>query len=180
MSQARPTRERHRVTWPTLGWVFGRVHRALAFGFGSGLLRPGSGTWGSVAALALWWPLSGLLPWAWMGAALLLASLAGIWICGRTTDELGVDDHVGVVWDEIVAVWLVLWAMPNLAWAWVLGFVLFRVFDIVKPWPIRLLDERVGGGLGVMLDDWVAAAYAIAGVWACAWGYVALFNDGGW
>jgi phosphatidylglycerophosphatase A len=132
-----------------------------------------------VAALLAWWPLSGLLPWTWLGGVLLVTCLAGIWICGRTTQELGVDDHVGVVWDEVVSVWIVLWAMPPVAWAWLLGFVLFRVFDIVKPWPIKQLDERVAGGLGVMLDDWVAAVYAIMVVWASAWVFVVLINDGG-
>lgn len=180
MSDSLPTSERHRVSWPKAHWVFGRVHRMLAFGFGSGLIRPGSGTWGSVAALLAWWPLSSWMPWHWLGLGLVAASMAGIWICGRTTRELGVDDHVGVVWDEIVSVWVVLWAMPPLAWAWLFGFVLFRLFDIVKPWPIRQLDQRIGGGFGVMLDDWVAALYAIGVVWASAWVYVNWMGDRGW
>ena len=153
--------ERHRVSWPTLAWVYGRLYRTLAFGFGVGLLRPGSGTWGSVLAFALWWPLSLVFPWEWLGAFILLASIAGIWICHRTVQELGVHDHVGVVWDEIAAVWLVLWVLPEVLWVALLGFVLFRIFDVAKPWPIRSLDAQVGGGFGVMLDDWVAALYAI-------------------
>lgn len=161
--------QRHRVKWPSLAWVFGRAHRALAFGFGSGLIRPGSGTWGSVLALALWWPLHGLLSWAWIGVFLVVASLAGIWICQRATDELGVPDHVGVVWDEVVAVWIVLWAVPEVLWISLVGFVLFRVFDVAKPWPIRNLDASVSGGLGVMLDDWVAALYAIVLTWVVWW-----------
>lgn len=169
MNEPIAVKQRHRVKWPSLSWVFGRVHRTLAFGFGSGLIRPGSGTWGSVLALVLWWPLSVSLTWTWLGVLLVVASLAGIWICQRTTDELGVPDHVGVVWDEIVAVWIVLWALPDVLWVWVLGFGLFRVFDVVKPWPIRTLDARVGGGLGVMLDDWVAALYAVAVAWSAWW-----------
>lgn len=169
MSDPLSVSQRHRVNWPTLGWVFGRMHRALAFGFGSGLIRPGSGTWGSVLALALWWPLTGALSSVAMMVFLLAAAVAGIWICQRTVDELGVPDHVGVVWDEIVAVWIVLWALPEGLWLSALGFVLFRVFDVVKPWPIKILDARVGGGFGVMLDDWVAALYAIVMSWIVWW-----------
>lgn len=169
MSEPVSVSQRHRVAWPSVGWVFGRVHRALAFGFGSGLIRPGSGTWGSVLALVLWWPLGSLLSWGAMAVFLLLAAVAGIWICQRTVDELGVPDHVGVVWDEIVAVWIVFWALPNVLWVLAVGFVLFRVFDVVKPWPIKILDARVGGGFGVMLDDWVAALYAIGLAWLIWW-----------
>ena len=163
--------QRHRVAWPSLGWVFGRVHRALAFGFGVGLMRPGSGTWGSVLGLVLWWPLSSLLHWGAMAVFLFLASIVGIWVCQRTVDELGVPDHVGVVWDEIVAVWIVLWCLPDALWVSLLGFVAFRFFDVAKPQPIRTLDARVGGGLGVMLDDWVAALYAILVGWVAWWAW---------
>lgn len=169
MSDPIAVSQRHRVSWPTLAWVFGRTHRALAFGFGSGLIRPGSGTWGSVLALALWWPLAASLSWQAIGVFVLIASVVGVWICQRTVDELGVPDHVGVVWDEIVAVWIVLWALPESLWMWAMGFVLFRVFDVAKPWPIRVLDARVEGGLGVMLDDWVAALYAIGLSWGVWW-----------
>ncbi|MCD8504193.1 MAG: phosphatidylglycerophosphatase A [Burkholderiaceae bacterium] len=169
MSEPLLVSQRHRVAWPTLGWVFRRVHRALAFGFGSGLIRPGSGTWGSVLALALWWPLAGMLSWGAVTVFLLVAAGAGIWICQRTVDELGVPDHVGVVWDEMVAVWIVLWALPEVLWVSALGFVLFRVFDVVKPWPIKMCDARVSGGFGVMLDDWVAALYAVVLAWMVWW-----------
>lgn len=162
MTQATPVGQRHRVAWPTLGWVMARPHRMLAFGFGSGLIRPGSGTWGSVLALVLWWPISAMVPWAWLGVLLLFAAFGGIWICQRASHELGVEDHVGIVWDEIVAVWAVLWVLPDVAWVWLIGFLLFRFFDIVKPWPIRTLDDKVPGGLGIMVDDFVAALYAVA------------------
>jgi len=161
--------QRHRVPWPRIAWVFQRPHRMLAFGLGSGLIRPGSGTWGSVLGFALWWPLTWLVPWDWLAGFLLLACVVGVWACQRTTEELGVPDHVGVVWDEIVAVWLVLWAVPESLWSMLLGFVLFRLFDVVKPWPIRALDASVGGGLGVMLDDWMAAVYAVVVTWAAWW-----------
>jgi phosphatidylglycerophosphatase A len=161
VTQAKAVHMRHKVDWPTVGWVFARAHRALAFGFGSGLIRPGSGTWGSVLGLLLWWPLSTLVPWGWLGVIVLVAALVGVWVCQRTTDELGVEDHVGIVWDEIAAVWAVLWAVPDIAWVWLLGFALFRLFDVFKPWPIRVLDEQVKGGLGIMVDDFVAAVYAV-------------------
>jgi len=170
-----PVSQRHRVSWPSLLWVFSRPHRILAFGFGSGLIRPGSGTWGSVVGFLLWWPLNDLMSGVWLGVFLLFASIVGIWICQRTCDELGTPDHVGVVWDEIAAVWLVLWAVPDVMWVYLLGFVLFRVFDVVKPWPIQTLDSRVEGGLGVMLDDWVAALYAAALTWA-VWGLTIHFD----
>ncbi|WP_243479217.1 phosphatidylglycerophosphatase A family protein [Orrella daihaiensis] len=169
MSDPISVSQRHRVDWPSLKWVFARAHRALAFGFGSGLIRPGSGTWGSVLGLGLWWPLNSVLSASVLALFVLLAALAGIWICQRTVDELGVPDHVGIVWDEIVAVWIVLWALPPVLWIALVGFVLFRVFDVAKPWPIRTLDASVAGGLGVMLDDLVAALYAVVLGWAIWW-----------
>lgn len=169
MKQSVAVSQRHHVSWPTLAWVYGKPHRTLAFGLGSGLIRPGSGTWGSVLALALWWPLAWAIPWEWLGLVLIAVSALGVWVCERTVQELGVHDHVGIVWDEIAAVWIVLWALPQVVWVLLLGFVMFRVFDIAKPWPIRSLDAQVQGGLGVMLDDWVAAIYAVALTWLVWW-----------
>ena len=131
-------------------------------------MRPGSGTWGSILALVLWWPLAHWIDPTWLAWMLVAFSLGGIWICKKCTDDLGVADHVGVVWDEMVSVWLVLWAVPAEIWTMALGFVLFRFFDIAKPPPIRQLDAKVGGGFGVMLDDWVAGLYAVALTWL-AW-----------
>lgn len=160
---------RHKVDWPTLAWVWQKPHRILGFGFGTGLIRPGSGTWGSVLALALWWPLHSALGFVALGVVLSLLAVVGIWICQRCVDDLQVSDHVGIVWDEMVSVWLVLWALPAQWWIWLLGFVLFRIFDVAKPTPIRYLDAHVAGGLGVMLDDWVASAYAIVAAWVVWW-----------
>ena len=78
----------------------------------------------------------------------------------RSSRRLGVHDHGGIVWDEIAGMYVTLLVAPPLYSAWILGFLLFRGFDIVKPWPIRDLDHRLGGGLGIMLDDLVAALYA--------------------
>ncbi|MFV8819239.1 phosphatidylglycerophosphatase A [Haliea sp. E17] len=140
----------------------------LAFGFGSGLSPKAPGTAGTVAALPLYWLLAKLgLPG--YTVAVLVALLAGVWICQRASDELGVHDHGGIVWDEFVGLWIALWGLP-VAWPWVLaGFVLFRLFDIVKPWPIGYLDRRVHGGLGIMLDDVVAGVFAGICLHAAHW-----------
>ena len=85
----------------------------------------------------------------------------GVWICGRVSQKLGVHDHGGIVWDEWVGFWLTAAFIP-LTWPWLLAaFALFRVFDILKPWPIRQLDKKVEGGFGIMIDDVVAALFAI-------------------
>ncbi|ASJ25284.1 phosphatidylglycerophosphatase A family protein [Laribacter hongkongensis] len=151
-------------------FVFARVYRVVAFGFGSGLIRPAPGTWGSLVAL----PLYGLL--YWLGLSPLMVALLcvplflyGCHACGLTCRDLGVPDFGGVVWDEIVAMLLVLAVAPMTLAGWVMGFVLFRFFDILKPWPIRWFDQRVEGGLGVMLDDLWAAGFAIVGLWFFAW-----------
>ena len=91
-------------------------------------------------------------------AAVTVAALAGVYICGKTASDLGVHDHGGIVWDEMVGLWLALTIIP-VSWAWVLaGFLIFRLFDIWKPWPISWLDKNITGGLGIMLDDLVAGA----------------------
>jgi phosphatidylglycerophosphatase A len=127
----------------------------LAFGFGSGLLPKAPGTYGTLVGVALYLliaPLSSVL----YLLIVLLAFLAGVWICQRASDDLGVHDHSGIVWDEIVG-YLVGMAFAPSGWLWIaLGFVLFRLFDILKPWPIVLIDQRVKGGFGIMLDDLLA------------------------
>ncbi len=131
----------------------------LAFGFGSGLSPWAPGTMGSLLGVALaWWtlPLTGELRLL-VAIALILS---GIWLCGESARRIGVHDHPGIVWDEIAAMYLVLLLLPPSLPLWALGFGLFRLFDIWKPWPIRDLDHRLRGGLGIMLDDLVAALYA--------------------
>lgn len=97
-------------------------------------------------------------------ALLVAGTVGGVYLCGFTARALGVHDHSGIVWDEIVGYFVTMFAAPE-GWQWVLaGFVLFRFFDIVKPWPIHWLDRRVGGGLGIMLDDIVAGLFALAGL----------------
>ena len=87
--------------------------------------------------------------------------LLGVAICGESARRLGIHDHGGIVWDEIAGMYITLLAAPLTLTGWLLAFVLFRVMDIVKPWPIRDLDHRLKGGLGIMLDDLAAALYAI-------------------
>ncbi len=131
----------------------------VAFGFGAGLAPGAPGTAGSLLGVGLAWLTVDLSLGLKLGVALFLF-LAGVWLCGESARRIGVHDHAGIVWDEIAGVYVTLLAAPAGLAAWVLGFALFRVFDIVKPWPIRDLDHRLGGGLGIMLDDLVAALYA--------------------
>ncbi|GAB3272889.1 phosphatidylglycerophosphatase A family protein [Parahaliea aestuarii] len=141
----------------------------LAFGLGSGLAPRAPGTFGTLAAVPLYL-LAAQLGLVAYSAFLVLTFALGVYLCGRTSRELGVHDHPGIVWDEFVGYWITMCAAPA-GWLWVAtGFVLFRIFDILKPWPIGWLDRRVHGGLGIMLDDVVAGLIA----WACLQGVVQL------
>jgi phosphatidylglycerophosphatase A len=131
----------------------------LAFGLGSGLLTRAPGTMGTLVAVPFALLLA-RLDGISFAAFILVAFLAGCWICGRVAERLGVDDYGGIVWDEMVGYWLAVAWVP-LEWYWLLAaFVLFRFFDIVKPWPIDALDANFHGGFGIMLDDVVAGVYA--------------------
>jgi len=133
----------------------------LAFGFGSGLAPFAPGTFGTLAAVLLYLPMQYLsLPlYCLMVAAVCVA---GVWICGRSSEMLGVHDHGGIVWDEFAGYFITMIAAPA-GWQWiVLGFVLFRIFDIIKPWPIKWADKQVHGGLGIMLDDILAGFISLA------------------
>ncbi|RME66537.1 MAG: phosphatidylglycerophosphatase A [Alphaproteobacteria bacterium] len=129
-----------------------------------GLLRPAPGTWGSLAAL----PAAYLLIAAGGAAALAIAAgvlfILGIWSSGRYGLATGCDDAAEIVVDEVVGQWLALLPAaaqtPDNPWLWGLAFALFRLFDILKPWPIGWLDRRLKGGLGVMVDDAAAGAAA--------------------
>jgi phosphatidylglycerophosphatase A len=141
--------------------ALGSVSGFLAFGLGSGLLRFAPGTAGTVAAVPLAFALKSLPPWAfWSALALLFA--VGVWLCGAVSARLKRHDPGGVVWDEMVAYCLTVAFLP-VAWTWWLAaLLLFRFFDIAKPWPIGHIERRFGGGLGIMLDDLAAALYAMA------------------
>ncbi len=129
-------------------------------GFGAGLMPSAPGTFGTLVAFPIYFLLADLPAFMYWGVIGLMA-LSGVWICDRTGRALGVPDHSGIVWDEIVAMLLVLAFAPATPLGFLLAFLLFRLFDIWKPFPIRWLDRQVHGGLGVMLDDLVAALYAI-------------------
>lgn len=136
------------------------VH-CLAFGFGSGLAPRAPGTFGTVAAVPLYW-LASEFSLSLYAAIVLIAFLLGIYLCGKTAADLGVHDHPGIVWDEFVGFWITMFAAPA-GWPWVVaGFLLFRLFDICKPWPINRVDKGMHGGLGIMLDDVMAGLYALA------------------
>ncbi len=132
----------------------------VAFGFGSGAAPVAPGTFGTMMAAALYWMLPAMSPLAYAGFV-LASFVLGVWLCGRTARDIGVHDHGGIVWDEFTGYWLTMFMAPA-GWIWiVLGFVLFRLFDIIKPWPIRWLDRNVDGGLGVMIDDVLAGLMAL-------------------
>ena len=146
-----------KTTIPTFQQLIRNPIHLLAFGFGSGLLPKAPGTAGTIMGVLFWCMLAGL-PLALYLAAVTLAALAGVYICGNTASDLGVHDHGGIVWYEMVGLWLAFTIIP-ISWAWILaGFLLFRLFDIWKPWPIGWLDKNITGGLGIMLDDLVAGA----------------------
>jgi len=132
----------------------------LASGFGSGLAPRAPGTFGTLAALPLWWGLhylSAPVYWLCIAAAFVL----GIYLCGKTARDLRTHDHGSIVWDEFVGLWIALAQVPA-QWLWVVaGFALFRLFDVWKPWPISWCDRRVHGGFGIMLDDVLAGLAAL-------------------
>ena len=132
----------------------------LAAGFGSGLSAKAPGTAGTVVGVALYLSLS-TLPIAVYIAVCVALFVAGIWICTTAANALNEHDHPSIVYDEIVGFLVTMIALPA-QWPWIIaGFTLFRVFDIIKPWPISVLDRRVKGGFGIMIDDLAAALLAL-------------------
>ncbi|HTR01536.1 MAG TPA: phosphatidylglycerophosphatase A [Candidatus Acidoferrum sp.] len=146
----------------------------LALGFGSGLAPKAPGTFGTLAAIPFYLLLA-LLPLPVYLLVLIVAFGFGIYICGKTARDLGVHDHGGIVWDEFVGLWLTMVAAPP-AWPWIVaGFLLFRLFDIVKPFPISYLDRHIKGGLGIMIDDALAGTFA----WLCLQGGALVIGNWG-
>jgi phosphatidylglycerophosphatase A len=133
----------------------------LAFGFGSGLSATAPGTMGTLVALPFVYALmqqSLIVYLCWV----VMLCVVGIYLCGESARRLNAHDHPGIVWDEFAGMAITMIAVPlQLRWL-LLGFLLFRFFDIVKPWPIREADHRLSGGCGIMLDD------IIAGIFSCA------------
>jgi len=144
---------------PTFKELIRNPVHMLAFGFGSGLAKKAPGTVGTLAAIPIYYGLFGLGANVYL-VSLIAISLLGIWICGKTANDMGVHDHGGIVWDEIAGYLLTMLWVPLTWMNIVLGFVLFRLFDILKPWPINLLDRHVKGGFGIMVDDIMAGLMA--------------------
>lgn len=143
----------------------------LAFGFGSGLAPKAPGTFGTLAAIPIYLMMA---PLAWPLYLFLtaLSFLFGIYLCDRASEMLGVHDHGGIVWDEFVGLWITMFLIP-FEWQWLLlGFALFRFFDIIKPFPIKWLDKKVKGGFGIMIDDVIAGIFA----WAVLFSIVRFFS----
>lgn len=149
---------------PTAGFMLAHPARFIALGFGTGLSPFAPGTVGTLLGFPVYWVASDLLaPYGPLALPALVAFmfLVGVWACARTGRDLGIADHSGMNWDEIVAFQLVLLLTPE-AWQWqAFAFFGFRFFDVVKPPPIRQVDARLKGGLGVMSDDMLAAGYTL-------------------
>jgi phosphatidylglycerophosphatase A len=155
---------------PTTGFMLAHPARFIALGFGTGLSPYAPGTVGTLLGFPVYWIASAwLAPYGAQGMLVFIAAmfLLGVWACGRTGRDLGIPDHSGMNWDEIVAFQLVLLLTPA-AWQWqAFAFFGFRFFDVVKPPPIRQVDAQLKGGLGVMADDMLAAFYTLLAMAVC-------------
>jgi len=132
----------------------------LAFGFGSGLSPKAPGTFGTLASIPFYALLSSLSINFYIIACIVI-SIVGIFICDYTAKKLKIHDHPGIVWDEFAGFFI---TMIGVSFSWInvlIGFVLFRIFDILKPWPINWLDKKVSGGFGIMIDDIIAGIFAM-------------------
>jgi len=133
----------------------------LALGFGSGLAPKAPGTFGTLAAVPLFLLMSDLSPLIY-GLLVLFVCITGIYICGKAAEDVGVHDHGAIVWDEFAGFFITMFMVP-VSWQSVLvGFILFRVFDIAKPYPISVADKKLTGGFGIMFDDVLAGLFALA------------------
>jgi phosphatidylglycerophosphatase A len=133
----------------------------LALGFGSGMMAKAPGTFGTLAAIPIYL-LMAPLSIEWYLGLTLLSVILGFYICHVAAKDMGVHDHGAIVWDELAGLLITMIAAPA-GWVWiVIGFTLFRFFDILKPWPIRWLDDKVKGGFGIMIDDVLAGLFSLA------------------
>ena len=131
----------------------------LAVGFGSGLSPIVPGTMGSLAAIPFWYLMT-FLPWQLYSLVVMLGICIGVYLCHQTAKDMGVHDHGGIVIDEFVGMFISVMCYPANYWYAFLAFVLFRIFDILKPFPVSLADKKVAGGFGIMIDDVLAGIYA--------------------
>jgi len=137
----------------------------IATVFGVGRLRPAPGTWGSLAALPAAWAISSAAGGLALAVAVIIVSVFGVWASDIYVRRTGADDPSVIVIDEVAGQWLTLVLLPTEPLAYAMGFLLFRVFDVLKPWPASWADRRIKGGLGVMLDDLLAGIMAGAVAW---------------
>ena len=156
------------VKSPNVQFLLQHPAHFFGLGFGSGLAPKAPGTFGTLVGYPLFWLIS---VYALSTQVIIISALflIGIYFCGVTGKALGVSDHGGIVWDEIVAMMLVLAFTPNQWQWWLVAFLLFRLFDIWKPFPIRQFDAKLKNGFGVMFDDLLAAIYAIIGLQGLLW-----------
>ena len=143
---------------PTFRQLLRNPVHFLAFGFGSCLFAKAPGTAGTLLGILAWMFLVNLSLVTYI-IVIVIAALAGIYFCGKTARDLNVHDHSGIVWDEIVGIWLAMILVP-VTWGWIfVSFLLFRFFDILKPWPISWIDKNISGGIGIMADDLLAGGF---------------------
>ncbi|MDZ7684025.1 MAG: phosphatidylglycerophosphatase A [Gammaproteobacteria bacterium] len=142
----------------------------LATGFGSGLAPKAPGTFGSLVALVLF-PALSMFGWLVYAVIVAVALAAGVYLCGRVADKMSIKDPSVIVLDEFVGLWIALLFVPD-GWIWLLiGFLLFRFFDILKPWPIRWCEQSLGGGWGIVMDDVMAGVFALLVLHALAFSW---------
>jgi len=156
------------IAHPTARFMLGHPARLIALGFGTGLAPVAPGTFGTALAFPVFMLLQRWLDTPWLAAAIAVFFAIGVWACGRTGRDLGVADHGAMNWDEVVAMMLILLFIPKDWTWWAAAFFVFRFFDVLKPPPIRAIDRRMKGGLGVMFDDIVAAFYTLLVIAAAA------------
>jgi phosphatidylglycerophosphatase A len=146
---------------PNLRFLFDHPAHFVALGFGAGLVPIAPGTFGTLLALPIFWAVNPRVSSAEFLILLGVLYVGGVWVCDRTGHDLGIEDHKGIVWDEVVAFLIVLFFTPKAPIWQAFAFLLFRLFDILKPGPIRFVETRFRGGFGVMIDDLVAALFTL-------------------
>jgi phosphatidylglycerophosphatase A len=164
------------ILLPSFCELLTRPIQLLALGFGSGLAPKAPGTFGTLAAIPFFFLLLFLPAWDYL-LVMIICTALGVYFCQSAADDFGVHDHPAIVWDEFVGLWITLFPLTFVVFEWhwlVLGFVLFRFFDILKPWPISYVDKHVHGGFGIMLDD------VLAGIAAAILLYGTLLFYGEW
>ena len=142
----------------------------LAFGLGTGASPYAPGTVGTLLGIPLVYLLSQWPIWVYLIATVALTAV-GVWVCDKTSKDIGVHDHGGIVIDEVAGYMVTMIAVPVNVWTLTAAFFIFRFFDIIKPWPIAWLDKKVQGGLGIMVDDLLAGVYGLAVIWIGIWLY---------